>query len=133
MFPSARRKGRAPRKRIRRVGLTPVPQRHNITFCDEVGDYQSRRKLTLPNGKSSTVVGPPGGLFRGRRMSAALRKIFDNRVRAKYTESVCVQDVVGDGASLRCDAVLSQVTKGLRWMPWHGKAMKDVVSCDKPR
>ncbi len=26
-----------------------------------------------------------------------------------------------------------QATKGIRWMPWHEKAMKDVVSCDKPR
>ena len=26
-----------------------------------------------------------------------------------------------------------QVNKGIWWMPWHMKAMKDVVSCDKPR
>src|SRR5207247_8664951 len=26
-----------------------------------------------------------------------------------------------------------QATKGTRWMPWRGKAMKDVESCDKPR
>ena len=26
-----------------------------------------------------------------------------------------------------------EATKGLRWMPWHQKATKDVVSCDKPR
>lgn len=23
--------------------------------------------------------------------------------------------------------------KGIWWMPWHMKAMKDVVRCDKPR
>ena len=23
--------------------------------------------------------------------------------------------------------------KGIWWMPWHEKPMKDVVSCDKPR
>ena len=23
--------------------------------------------------------------------------------------------------------------KGIRWMPWHRKAMKDVTGCDKPR
>ena len=28
---------------------------------------------------------------------------------------------------------LDQATKGVRWMPWRWKAMKDVVSCDKPR
>jgi hypothetical protein len=22
--------------------------------------------------------------------------------------------------------------KGVRWMPWHQEAMKDVVRCDKP-
>ena len=26
-----------------------------------------------------------------------------------------------------------QVIKGVRWMPWHMKTMKDVVSCDKLR
>ena len=29
--------------------------------------------------------------------------------------------------------IFGQATKGTRWMPWHEKAMKDVVSCDKPR
>ena len=26
-----------------------------------------------------------------------------------------------------------QATKGVRWMPWHMQAKKDVASCDKPR
>ena len=26
-----------------------------------------------------------------------------------------------------------QATKGIRWMPWRVKAMKDVASCDKLR
>ena len=26
-----------------------------------------------------------------------------------------------------------QAIKGIRWMPWHQEAMKDVVSCDKLR
>ena len=26
-----------------------------------------------------------------------------------------------------------QATKGAWWMPWQKTAMKDVVSCDKPR
>ena len=26
-----------------------------------------------------------------------------------------------------------QATKGVWWMPWRQKAMKDVASCDKPR
>ena len=26
-----------------------------------------------------------------------------------------------------------KVEKGARWMPWLTEAMKDVISCDKPR
>ena len=32
-----------------------------------------------------------------------------------------------------CNKGFNQVNKGVRRMPWHLKAMKDVVSCDKPR
>ena len=32
-----------------------------------------------------------------------------------------------------CNKGFNQVIKGVRRMPWHLKAMKDVVSCDKPR
>ena len=41
--------------------------------------------------------------------------------------------------SLLCFAECSQsslrkkVEKGARWMPWLTEAMKDVISCDKPR
>ena len=41
--------------------------------------------------------------------------------------------------SLLCYAECSQssfrkkVEKGARWMPWLTEAMKDVISCDKPR
>jgi len=28
---------------------------------------------------------------------------------------------------------LSQASKGVRRMPWHREAMKDVATCDKPR
>ena len=29
--------------------------------------------------------------------------------------------------------IYDQATKGKWWMPWRQEAMKDVVSCDKPR
>ena len=29
--------------------------------------------------------------------------------------------------------IFGQASKGMRWMPWHQEAMKDVVTCDKPR
>ena len=35
---------------------------------------------------------------------------------------------VSEAMSTNC-----QATKGAWWMPWRQKAMKDVVSCDKPR
>ena len=28
---------------------------------------------------------------------------------------------------------MEEVNKGIRWMPWLSEAMKDVISCDKPR
>ena len=28
---------------------------------------------------------------------------------------------------------VGQASKGIRWMPWHAEAMKDVANCDKPR
>ena len=31
------------------------------------------------------------------------------------------------------DTVVKKVEKGARWMPWLTEAMKDVISCDKPR
>jgi hypothetical protein len=30
-------------------------------------------------------------------------------------------------------SICVKATKGIRWMPWHRQAMKDVVSCDKLR
>ena len=52
---------------------------------------------------------------------------------------------MGSAASPICDWILAehrsdllkacfdQAIKGIQWMPWHRKATKDVVSCDKPR
>ena len=31
------------------------------------------------------------------------------------------------------NSIYGQATKGVWWMPWRWKAMKGVVSCDKPR
>ena len=30
-------------------------------------------------------------------------------------------------------ALKDKQNKGIRWMPWRRKAMKDVTGCDKPR
>lgn len=34
---------------------------------------------------------------------------------------------------LLIDKFYGQATKGVRWMPWHFEATKDVESCDKQR
>ena len=31
------------------------------------------------------------------------------------------------------DGVIFEHEKGIRWMPWHQEAMKDVARCEKPR
>ena len=43
---------------------------------------------------------------------------------------VSVHDGMGLGALAR-DPVLER-DKGIRWMPWHQEAMKDVARCEKP-
>jgi hypothetical protein len=32
-----------------------------------------------------------------------------------------------------CAWSVSSVEKGIRWMPWHQEARKDVARCEKPR
>lgn len=32
-----------------------------------------------------------------------------------------------------CACVVCEHEKGIRWMPWHQEAMKDVARCEKPR
>ena len=36
----------------------------------------------------------------------------------------------GFGRALKMRAI--KCLKGVRWMPWHAQAMKDVVRCEKP-
>ena len=48
-------------------------------------------------------------------------KLFDNR-------SGKVAKALGEKTIF-----YGQATKGIRWMPWRTRAMKDAVSCDKPR
>lgn len=49
--------------------------------------------------------------------------IFDIAFLEKVYGAQCVKNIA------RCD----QDIKGAGWMPWRQVAMKDVVSCDKPR
>lgn len=45
------------------------------------------------------------------------------------TEVDCAGYVCVDGF---CACVVSERDKGIRWMPWHQEAMKDVARCEKP-
>ena len=54
------------------------------------------------------------------------------------TEYDCVRLIVGPLVICRIicrlrQEIFGQVTKGIRGMPWHEEAMKDVASCDKLR
>ena len=62
-----------------------------------------------------------------------LKKLFALEVKILFFEIVSLYPN-------NCNKCLSgnvkgfdQVIKGIWWMPWHMKTMKDVVSCDKPR
>ena len=45
---------------------------------------------------------------------------FGSKVRKYFAPYTCIMKVFGE------------VTKSVWGMPWHWKAMKDVVTCDKP-
>ena len=42
-------------------------------------------------------------------------------------------DSMAEHSSDLLKTCFGQANKGIRWMPWYREAMKDVVSCDKPR
>ena len=50
-------------------------------------------------------------------------------IDVRYLQIDCTEGTLGKNYV----KVFGQVIKGIWWMPWYGKAMKDVVSCDKLR
>lgn len=73
-----------------------------------------------PRGERSTLpLGRRGSASRGLVPGT---KLFENRSTVEAMK-----------AELLLSGFVGQATKGARWMPWHQQAMKDVVSCDKPR
>ena len=53
---------------------------------------------------------------------------------ARRARSLIIEyETLGKYSSSTLVIFSGQATKGAWWMPWHEKAMKDVVSCDKPR
>ena len=51
--------------------------------------------------------------------------------------NLSAESLIAGAVWIRSDLLVSkfygQATKGIRWMPWHFEAMKDVVSCEKLR
>ena len=62
------------------------------------------------------------GLIPGRRVSGGLLRMV----------SVHGDPRIVFGSDPRPGACLER-EKGIRWMPWHQEAMKDVARCEKPR
>ena len=54
-------------------------------------------------------------------------------VRLDWWPGSPASTIRGVQENLLVNKFYGQATKGMRWMPWHLKAMKDVKSCDKRR
>ena len=64
----------------------------------------------------------PPAARRGARGATRRESFFDNRI-----------ETLGKHSGSTFENESGQATKGARWMPWHEKATKDAISCDKPR
>ena len=61
---------------------------------------------------------------------------FEDRVRGRFAlgEDPVWMVPVHDGLDpSRGGSCVLEHEKGIRWMPWHQEAMKDVARCEKPR
>ena len=56
-----------------------------------------------------------------------------NGVVLQYVDMNAHSDNNADDRLLTTDLQISQVNKGIRWMPWRQEPMKDAVSCEKSR
>jgi hypothetical protein len=54
--------------------------------------------------------------------------VFGSRIDLA-SRKVCERSQMGWALAMR----MIKRYKGIRWMPWHAQAMKDVIRCDKPR
>ncbi len=61
-------------------------------------------------------------------MQMASRVVLAPRKR-KRADKVYQNNQMGWALAMR----MIKRYKGIRWMPWHAQAMKDVIRCDKPR
>ena len=56
-----------------------------------------------------------------------------NRVVHQYVDMNARRSDNADDRLLTIAHLVSQVNKGIRWMPWRQEPMKDAVSCEKSR
>lgn len=56
-------------------------------------------------------------------------------INSIFFKKIASVDTFADTAKVQSSMFkpLKEDGKGKRWMPWHKKPMKDVISCDKPR
>ena len=69
--------------------------------------------------------GSPPGLFRGACEPGGMRSLTIGLCLGEFRKGRLGRTSQG--------GMSGQVNKGVRWMPWHQAAMKDVAGCDKPR
>ena len=69
----------------------------------------------------------------GKKLSDARRSEDENGVVHQYVDMNAHSDNNADGCLLTIAPLISQVNKGIRWMPWRQEPMKDAVSCEKSR
>ena len=69
----------------------------------------------------------------GKKLSDARRSEDENGVVHQYVDMNAHSDNDADDRLLTIASIISQVTKGIRWMPWRQEPMKDAVSCEKSR
>ena len=99
---------------------------------------KDERKLAVPDraadGQFSCDTGlsrpvPPARGGTGRGPSSARRWVL-NAVRLISLDRPPPAGAARNGRALIMRAI--KCLKGVRWMPWHAQAMKDVVRCEKP-
>ena len=70
----------------------------------------------------------PSGVGEGPRMHRLLGDVSET-IAVRF-HRVRFGERGNNGRALKMRAI--KCLKGVRWMPWHAQAMKDVVRCEKP-
>ena len=86
-----------------------------------------------PAGEISLVRLVRGPRSRGDRAGSGTRLTVDVRTGRAHCSALGVRASEHLENSITSASIYSQVTKGLRWMPWRQEPMKDASGCEKLR